>query len=342
MSKTILKDSKQPSGVFCPKCNTNVTPLFYRFISEVTEIPLTKFKSSTWVNELKFKLALADLALQKTGIEIDQNSIASLTLQHVERLLASRLSEEERERYESDLEELQKRLDEANERNKLNEELMQQVPHLKGKEQEISIVKQLESISRHTEDEFIQEEEDSLGEDIRCRIIDRGLLIEELLIESKNTGVWKKQYVEQLKGDLRKRSLHFGMVSSTTLPKNALNRHLYITKEGIWIVSRDATPVAYRARREFIIMMRKREYSEKQSQEAMKLFTERVLSEDYQGRLSKIIDAANTVERTANTIQKTVQGKCSTLRNQAEIIRGRIDELSALHEEILNHVQGGD
>jgi len=341
-----MQESSRVKTLLCPKCNTDISDVVCDYLEELTGIQKEYFQNGAGIREMQIRMQVAEITLTKAGIEIDQSTIAEKTLEYVEKILSTKLSEEERERFEKRVQEqeearkqLENELKTTRERVKELETKIEQVPIFKGTEQETSLVKQLESVSRNTEDEFHIENESTLGEDILCKVVDQGTIVEELLIESKNVQRWKSDYVEQLKGDLRKRNLSFGILSTTAMPAQALNKHLYITKEGIWIASREATAIVYRARREFIVLLHRKELSQKEIQEALKLFRDKILSEEYSGRFTKIIEAAQTVEKTADSIQKSVQRDCTTLRKQAEIIRSRIGELNEIHEEILKQVK---
>jgi len=349
------------SFAICPSCGIDLTESFLIMLSKVTGISVEELRNGA-INEIVFKLRIAEITLMKARISIEEDEITEKTLVKVTSLLSEwerkmllpKLTQDEREEYEQQIEECRRQFeDEREKRRELDqrfkeawnrvrelEDKLGQVPYFKGEEQEKSLIKQLEAVARHIDDEFTLKNETSLGEDIICKVIDNGQIVGCIIIESKNVKKWKNEYIEQLKTEIRRQDAVDGILVTMAMPANALHKHFHVTKEGLWVVSPEATAIAYRAKRDFHVSLRRAQLSEKQATEALRLFQERVFSKGYLGKFEDIMEAANNVEAAANTIQSSVERRCTTLRKQAEAIRNRIEELKKVHDEIIEQVKG--
>jgi conjugal transfer/entry exclusion protein len=323
----------------CVRCGANLKNQFFKWLHELTGMPVNKLKNGDGLKEISWKLQIAERTLTIAGIEINEAAITEKALQYVEKLLSKRLSEEEREKYELQLkhkDEIIKNLEK--EYNELNARL-KHVPTLIGSEQEQQLLTRLEAISRNTKDEFYLEKASSLGEDILAKVIDNDQEIAKVIIESKKVKKWQSNFIDKMREDMSKHKTTHGIIATTAMPANALNNAFYITQDGIWVVKLELAEYAYRAKREFIVDLNREKLTEKQIEEVMKLFKERVLSDSYQGKLVNIINMANKIEKISKQIQSSTEKRCKSLRNQAKEIRNEINWLINENREIIKQVK---
>lgn len=342
----------------CPKCGANIGSQVINWLHELTGIPISKLKDP---KEINWMLQIAERTMMIAGIEINESVITEKALQHVEKLLSTRLTEEEREKYEQKIEDLKKQMEQQmkhekelneKERERLNERYeklekeynelrakVKHVPAIAGSEQQKSILTRLESISRGNQDEFqLVGESTTLGEDICSRIVENNQEIGKIIIEVKKTGVWQNKFIEQIRDYMDKYNTAYGILATTTMPANALNNALYITKDSIWVVREDLIEYAYRAMREIIVEIYKQKLSEKQGTEAMKLLREKVLSDATQGKFSIIISRADRIETITKQLQNSTEKNCESIREETREIRNEInqwiDELKGIIQQV--------
>jgi len=326
----------------CPRCGYALSDLFMSKLSELTGISMEKFHNGEAQKEISFKMKLAEVTLTKVGMDINKQRISRIsaqeTIKQVDRLLTPRLSEKERQRYEEKLQaERERRMKVENQRNDLLQR-MSNVPSLKGAEQEFVLIKQLEAVSRYTDDEFVLNETND-GEDILCKIIEDDKIVDQVLVESKKVKRWSSKFLDQLRGELRSKNSSHGILATTIMPHNALNKHLYITKDGLWVCSPEASVVAYRALRAFIVSVHKAQLNQQQVRQAIDIFQQKIMSEEYLGKLQLVAEAAKKIAKVAATIRKSTNRNCSTLEKQADIIHNQIGDLESLHNEIILKVR---
>lgn len=326
----------------CPRCNYDLSDLFMSKLSVLTKVPIEKFHNGEAQKEISFKMRLAEVTLTKVGIDINNQQISRIsaqeTLKQVDRLLTPRLSEKERQSYKEKLQaEREKCMKLKNQLADLQQRT-RNLPYLKGAEQELALIKQLEALSRHTDDEFVLNETKD-GEDILCKIIEDNKIVDQVLLESKKVKRWSSKFLDQLRCELRRKNLSHGILATTVMPHNALNKHLYITKDGLWVCSPEASVIAYKALRAFIVSVHKAQLNQQQVRQAIDIFQRKIMSEEYLGKLQLVAEAAKKTAEVATRIRKSTNRNCSTLEKQAEIITNQIGDLKRLHDEIIQEVK---
>ncbi len=341
----------------CPKCGAFLKDQFINWLHQLTGVSVHKLRNGG-LDEIRWMIKIAERSMTISGIEVKQSVITEKALEHVEKLLSKRLSEEEREKYEQNIKNLRELTCQQKEHDselirkekeyskelqaKLNEleAKMKHIPAIKGSEQEHSILLRLEAISRGTEDEFeLQQQGTSLGEDILAIVIDKGQEIAKVDIESKKVESWLNKYIDQTRRTMANHKLIHGIIATTKMPANSLNDVLYITKDGIWIVREDLIEFAYKARREFIVEIHRQKLTENQVKKVMELFREKVFSENYQGRMNSIISRADRIETISKQIQGFTEKSCKSLRTETTGIRNEISMLIDENKEIISQVK---
>jgi len=87
----------------CPKCGADIKLQLVEWLHELTGVSVEKLKNGDGLKEIHWKLQIAERTMSVAGMEINESVITEKALQHVEKLLSKRLSEEERERYEQQI-----------------------------------------------------------------------------------------------------------------------------------------------------------------------------------------------------------------------------------------------
>lgn len=94
---------KQTDKYVCPKCGADIEPRFVEWLHEMSGVPVDMLKNGDGLKEIHWRLQVAQRTMSIAGVEINESVITEKALQHVEKLLSKRLSEEERERYEQQI-----------------------------------------------------------------------------------------------------------------------------------------------------------------------------------------------------------------------------------------------
>jgi len=213
------------------------------------------------------------------------------------------------------------------------------VPTIAGGVEELDVLKRLESVCQDIQDKFYREGSNSLGEDLYSRVIDNNQEVERVVIEVKKVKDWQDKYLDQTRGYMHKHKTICAMVATKTMPGNALNNALFITEDGLWVVREDLLEFGYRALREFIVSAYREKLTEKQAQEAMRLFKEKILTEKYQGRLLNIAMKAEKIENISKQLQKSTEIKCESMRIQTKEIIIEVNQLIEDAKEIMKQVK---
>lgn len=126
--------------------------------------------------------------------------------------------------------------------------LMREISELKGspqtlgKIQEVAIARRLSAV-KMGEDVFTTEKSGKSGEDVECVIIENGMQVGKIVIESKKTKKWQQESVEQIRTYMDKEGTEFGIVATTVLPDDALSFTAW--RKGVLIVKLDYLEIAY-------------------------------------------------------------------------------------------------
>jgi uncharacterized protein YdcH (DUF465 family) len=122
-------------------------------------------------------------------------------------------------------------------------------PQTMGKAQEMAIAKRLSAL-KTGEDVFTTEKSGKSGEDVECIVIEQGIQLGKIVIESKKTKRWQEESVEQIRTYMDKENTEFGIVATTTIPDDSLSHTTW--KDGVLIVKLDYIEPAYIFIREYL------------------------------------------------------------------------------------------
>jgi len=148
---------------------------------------------------------------------------------------------------------------------KLRQELrpiLQEIMELKGspqklgKMQEEALAKRLSALKTGQD---LMKTEKSLrsGEDIECMIIENGIELGKIVIESKRTKKWCENYIEQIREYMDRENTEFGILATTAMPSDALSYSIW--RNNVLIVDMEHVEIAYLFMREHLILKRKLE-----------------------------------------------------------------------------------
>ena len=179
---------------------------------------------------------------------------------------------------------------------------------------------------RHTDDLFESEKVSSLGEDILAKVIEHEQHICDIVIESKHVAQWQNKFIEELRKHMRDRNTQCGILVTSKMPHNALNPHLYITEDGLWVVHIDVAVIAYKALRDLVVRLKQAAASSEQASQIYAEFVQVITSGEYQGKFDAI---ASTIIRLKGAITKVqnnaVKGCSEALGIAGEIEQGIAD-----------------
>lgn len=97
---------EQTNKYVCPKCGTNIEKIFVQWLSQLSGTKNGDLK------ELGWKLRIAETTLSMVGIKITEGQISEKVLQRMEGIISKKLSEDERQRYEEEIERLRELMEE--------------------------------------------------------------------------------------------------------------------------------------------------------------------------------------------------------------------------------------
>jgi hypothetical protein len=179
-------------------------------------------------------------------------------------------------------------------------------PQIIGRIQEESIVKRLSSL-KTGEDRFKTEKSSRAQEDVECLVIEDGIEIGKILVESKCTKKWLEAFVDQLKGYMEKESTEFGILATNALPDDTLNNTSW--RDGVLVVNIDDIEPAYIFIREYLKIKKalEAEYSTKMEKlEVRDQILEELKKAISNGELDSIIDQINAATlNIENTIAQS-------------------------------------
>lgn len=138
-------------------------------------------------------------------------------------------------------------------------------PWISGESHERQILRRLRAIS--PSDRFNVKQSSQGGIDIICHIIENNKSVGKIIIESKNTKRWNNRFIEQVEKYKQDENTPYAIISTKTLPPEALNdkieNWLFLNK--IWITKDTYCEFAYLAYRRALteIWKQERELEEK-------------------------------------------------------------------------------
>lgn len=210
-------------------------------------------------------------------------------------------------------------------------------PVTMGKMQEESIAKRLSSL-KTGEDRFRTEKSRRAQEDVECLVIEDGIEIGKILVESKRTKMWREAYVDQLKGYMERENTEFGILASCAMPDDVLNNTSW--RDGVLIVNVDDIEPAYIFFREYLKLKRdlEQQYSARIDQLGVR---DQILEELKQaissGELDSIIDrikkATLDIEDMLGKAENYLSRVFRTIRKDTNKIRQQAEELARQHIE---------
>jgi len=227
----------------CATCGADIRNQLTELIHQLTGVPVDKLKNGDGLKEIHWKLQIAERTMTIAGIEINESVITEKALEHVEKLLSKRLSDEEREKYEQQIkhskelfekeeEHLKEKIEEMNEKireicnnhEKLEseyEELKTKVksnPSMKGMLAQAELLEDLEGNfpeqSPHFEDIARKGHGDILWSDIQINMQEMWTSSGVgAIIDSKDKGkISEKEDIEKLKRDMQLRNKNIGVL----------------------------------------------------------------------------------------------------------------------------------
>lgn len=135
-------------------------------------------------------------------------------------------------------------------------------PTAMGKIQEENIAKRLSSL-KTGEDRFNSEKSRKSQEDIECIVVEDGVELGRIVIESKHTKHWREKYLQQIEGYMARENTEFGILATSAMPDDSLNYTVW--RNGVLIVNIDYVEPAYIFLREHLKLKKalEQEYSTK-------------------------------------------------------------------------------
>lgn len=202
-------------------------------------------------------------------------------------------------------------------------------PTAMGKIQEENITKRLSSL-KTGQDIFRTEKARKSQEDIECIIVENGLEVGKILIESKRTRNWREAHLDQLKQYMDRENTEFGILATTSMPDDSLNYAIW--RSGVLIVKTEYVEAAYIFLREHLKLKTalEQDYSTKiQNLEVRDQILEELKKSITDGELDSIIERINkttlnidtTILRAENYLEKmfrSIKKDSSNIRKCAE------------------------
>ena len=125
-------------------------------------------------------------------------------------------------------------------------------PWISGSSQETQILRRLRALS--PSDRFTVKQSTQGGIDIVCHIIEKRKPLGKIIIESKNTKKWNNRFVEQVEKYQQVENTPYAIISTRTLPPEALNDKIenWLFLNDIWITKDTFCEFAYLAYRKVL------------------------------------------------------------------------------------------
>ena len=239
---------------FCPTCGSK--------LQEVTGMTI-KHLNNGGLNEISYKLRIAEMTLTKAGIEVGGERIAEMTLEKVDKILSRRLSEEEIVDYEKEIDRLRedksdliRRLERTEDQLKETQAKQRYVPSLKGANTEVELATRLRAIAPYDNISLKQRHQGSTDILIEVKS-DETIIAGKIAIESKDVDSWKDEYVREAKQHGKKEGIENIILATTVMPQDALNNNLDCFRDNVWIVPMGLVEFAYASYRKMLIELYK-------------------------------------------------------------------------------------
>lgn len=180
-------------------------------------------------NELKLRKERNELAEERNAFELEKQRQIDAEREKIREQTAKEILEKEHFRMaekEKKILDLQKALEEA------QQKITQGSQQTQGEVQELDLEKELQEAFPTDEVEEVKKGE--RGADIKQTVrTAKGSLCGVILWESKRTKVWKDEFIDKLKEDIRSANANIPIIVTTVMPKESSNE--IFCKDGVWI-----------------------------------------------------------------------------------------------------------
>jgi hypothetical protein len=210
-------------------------------------------------------------------------------------------------------------------------------PTAMGKIQEEAIAKRLSAL-KTGQDRFKTEKSRKSQEDVECIVVEDGLELGKIVIESKRTRNWREAYLEQLEKYMDRENTEFGILASIVMPDDSLNYTVW--RNGILIVNIDYIEPAYIFLREhlklkktleqkFSARMKNLEVKDQVLEELKKSITSGELDSIIQRLYETTLNIDNTISKAENYLARVFK----TIKKDSSKIRECVERLVSEHIE---------
>lgn len=210
-------------------------------------------------------------------------------------------------------------------------------PTAMGKIQEEKIAKRLSSL-KIGRDRFNTEKSRKSQEDIECIVIEDGIELGKIVIESKRTKHWQEKYLQQIEGYMAKENTEFGILATSAMPDDSLNYTVW--RDGILIVNIDYVESAYIFLREHLKLSKtlEQEYSARMCNlEVRDQILEELKNAISNGELDSIIKRINKttldIDKTVANAENYMTRVFKTIKKDSSRIREYAERLASEHIE---------
>ena len=159
-SATPMNMKENIESVKCPKCGTKLFSVFVEWLSKISGLSLHELENGA-LQELGWRMKISEKVMTISGIKITEEQItektAEKTLKYVEKIFTEKILEKEREKYEQQIEDLKRLMEE---RMKSKDEIIRELEKSRRdlKEKEIENlqekIKLLEEQKFHRENDY--------------------------------------------------------------------------------------------------------------------------------------------------------------------------------------------
>jgi hypothetical protein len=210
-------------------------------------------------------------------------------------------------------------------------------PTAMGKIQEVAIAKRLSAL-KIGQDRFNTEKSRKSQEDVECIVVEDGVELGKVVIESKHTKHWREKYLQQIEGYMDRENTEFGILATSAMPDDSLNYAVW--RNGVLTVNIDYIEPAYIFLREHLKLKKTLEqnYSAKiKNLEVKDQILEELKKSITSGELDSIIQRLNkTTLNIDNTISKAenyLTRVFKTIKKDSSKIRECAERLVTEHIE---------
>lgn len=204
-----------------------------------------------------------------------------------------------------------------------------------GKLQEESIVKRLSSL-KTGQDRFKTEKSRKAQEDVECLVIENGVEIGKMVLESKRTKKWRDEYLEQTKKYMEREETEFGILATSVMPDDALNHTIW--KDGVLVVDVDYVEPAYIFLREHLKLKKSLEekYNVQVEQlaardQVMEKIREAIECGDLDSIINQVIQTTEGIDDTLSKVETYLSTRFKKLRKDSKKIRTLANRLINEH-----------